>query len=371
MRNSCGLFLSLIGVLLVNASGNPVLKVDEEAREKRDAALAWSESLHAFSGAYIRTFVNLDPRKPDPGVLQQSDIIYRFEGEKKYLDFYSYELKNHDRCSLVDGDFTQLFVMESPPEATITSKHFVKYLKNEWKPSWPEEMICPPEYVFQQNIIEWDMSLQEFFAEGHSLQYNREEEGVLIHRRPDGIRVEIKLDTENRISEILWLNDWKEADIEPFTDEEPLDLFFPFSGWHFSSYEKINNIWFPLICEHVFYTGGDHYSSIMQRRNAGEIQPYEAEVEIAMNVQFLEQSIDTIRYDRSSLIINEPLDNDMFEIDVPGDALELDAGGVVIADEISRAWWQKHFVWVIGAGVVLLCAVAGVVYQIRMNAPLK
>ena len=372
LRRRFGMYFCLLNLcLILTARSSATLEVDPEAQEKRDAVLAWSESLHSFSGSYSRTYVNYDPRDPDLGVAKRDDIIYRFEGNKKYMDFYSGLLGYHDRCSYVDDKFVQLLIMDTPPPADITSKHFVKYLDGVWKPNWPEEMICPPTMVFQQDMMHLDMSLTAFFSEGHTLLLDRDGKELLIHRRLGGGRIEVEFDAFNRVSYLLWANDWKKEDIAPYYGGDPLDLYYPMAAWRYAAYEDINGVSFPLRCEDIYYTGGEALSAIMQRRNAGLIEPYEAEVEIATTVSFTEQGVATIEYDRDSLIVNKPLDASMFQFDIPWDALELDANGVTIASS-PPSWWSSHMTVLVLACVLLLAiAGGGLACWLRLRAPLK
>ena len=374
MRNSAMEMRTVFSLCLLTvylsfaACGGATLQVDPEAREKREAVLSWSESLRSFSGSYSRTFVNYDPRDPDLHVPKRDDITYRYEGDKKYMDFYSGVLRYHDRCSYVDGRFVQLLVMDAPPPADITSKHFVKYLDGVWKPNWPEVMICPPTIVFQQYNVDVGRSLTDYFSEGHTLLRSRAGKELLIHRSLGGSRIEIEVDNVNRIRTLLWAVDWKKDDIAAYYDGDPLDLHYPIVAWHYENYEQINGVWFPLRCEHIHYSGGDALNAIMRRRNAGELSPYEAEVIIATTVHFFEQGVATIEYDRDSLIVNQPLDDRMFHIAIPRDALELDASGVVIS-RLHPSWWSRHFSVIVLSAVVLLVCMGGfIAYWLRMRA---
>jgi hypothetical protein len=373
MRKPFALLLCLVNAGLITAAwAEPVLVVDPDAREKRDAILAWSESLHSFSGSYTRTFINHDPSLPNLGVPDRSDITYRFEGDKKCMDFYSYLLKNHDRCSYVEGHFVQLLVMDEAPKATVTSNYFVKRLEGEWKPSWPEEMILPPKTAFLQDDIGLNMSLTEFFAAGHTLLDHRDGKEVLVHRDLQGARVEIEMDEFNHVSRILLTTDWQKEDIAPYYTGDALDLHCPEHAWRYKDYEDINGVSFPMLWEWIFYTGGAARSAIMKRRNAGEIDPYAAEMEIATTVKFVEQCVTTIQYDRASLIINEPLDADMFHVDVPWNALELDNKGVVIADESPT--YLKSGPWKLPALLMFLLVLliaGGVLYGRRLRVSRK
>ncbi len=371
MLRFCCLCSLLCAAILTPALGGPALKVEPEASDKREAVLEWSESLRTFSGDYRRTFINYDSRDPDVGVPKIMEITYRFDGDRKYLDAYSHDLKNHDRCAFLNGQFTQVLAMDTPPEATITSKHFVKHLDGEWAPTWPVEMISPPTMAFQQErVVAADTSLEDFFAQGHTLIVNRDGKNLLVHRNPDFGRIEIVLDPLDRIVELTYLSDWKKEELAPFYDGSPLDLHYPSIGWRYHDYENINGVWFPLHVEQIYYTGGPLLSEIMARRNAGELDPYAAEVEIATTVSFMEQGVSTIDYVRDSLRLNEALDDDLFHVEVQGDALELDTAGVVIVDEIPGSWWSRYWLLLIVVTVAAAALAAGVIYWIRMRAPL-
>lgn len=183
--------------------------------------------------------------------------------------------------------------------------------------------------------------------------------------------MEIELDALNRVTELQFLNDWNKEDIAPYYDGDPLDLHYPFHAWRYRDYVDINGVWFPLEFEDISFSGGDPESRIMDDRNAGKLAAFEAEMEIAETVHFFERFVTTLIFDPSTLILNEPLDDDMFRFDIPSDALEADVEGVLIADAIPKPWWDRWLVWLIVAAVAILGVLASVVYWVRMNAPLR
>lgn len=368
MRNiGLSLVLVLCFCLTISARGDDTLTVEPDAQQKREAVLQWSDSLKSFSGQYTRTYVNLDSSAPDKDVPHVFDIVYRFQGDSQYMDFYSHETGNREQCAYFNGNFTILYIPKTPPPATITSKHFVKSVQRAWSPPWPPAMIFSPSAVFQQKILEKDISLRAYLTVGHSLLYKRDGKKVLIHRHPSWGRVEIALDDSGRVKQIVFANDWKEEDIAPYYPGSPLELYDPFYSYSYNNYEHINGVWFPLICVNSQYYGGELQDALMAKRNRGEISPIEAEVQIALGAAFIETNYTTIAYDKASLRINETLSDDEFRIDVPKDALPLDADGFVIHPEERWVWVKSHKILVALCGAALLFAIGYLVYWWREN----
>ena len=347
---------------------NDGLVIDADALEKRETLLQWSTSLTSFSGKYTRTEANLDPDSPNKNIQQVYDIEFRFENDNKYVDYFSPVTEERNLCAYIEKNCTSLQILREAPEATITSKYFVKRTEGRWEPPYPKEMLFPPYTTFLQEMLGIEISISDFLSQGRSMIYERDGQRILIHRNPTLGRAEIQFDAGGRVKKVVLANDWKDEEIAPYYSGGALALYYPFTSYEYQDYQQINGVWFPLESFYTNYSGGQPLKEIMAQRNRGEISGIAAEVMIASTVSFFPNNVAGMKYDPASLRINEKLGDAAFKIKVPGDALELDGENrVILPEEENRfiSWIKSHKIIAISIMAVLIGAMGFLIYRIK------
>lgn len=322
------------------------IAVGPEAVELREYVISWMNSIHSFNGSYTITFSWLSPHdslsQQPPDI---TDVTYRFDGENRYMDVYRYEGGVRYQAAFFNDMFTRL--QSHPTDVEGDYQHFGQHLKSNWKPPWPDTMLFPIETLFMKKPLFFRNSLENNLLVGKSEIRKEGNSTVLSHIHPSNGRFDIRLDALQRVELIERKNDleWR-FDLK---GDNPFDINYPCESWKYDDYVWINDIWFPLQIECVTYEPGPEVGSIFQEYEKGNIPSIIQAVEM---IDFHEFSRARIAFEKDSLLINEPLPESFFKIEMPENTVMYDANEQVIVSRTHSAFYLYILIF------ALLCFIA-------------
>ena len=335
----------VIWLLLLSCS----IRAEDSDRieQLRNLAVQWSTGLSSFSGQYT-----LYEQRSD--TLLVTHVDFRWFNDSKYVKVI-YEDRNNMAIeeSFHKRSFVSMFTREQEGRE-ISS---VKPPQNLPSFSIPQSSLYTPlEFFFQESFWPEPDSMASALARGDYVLRRHDENDVLVRYAFDGCH-EIHFDGLQRITQVGIFSGVTPSDME-FAQQMQMDFLefrFPYITYFFDNYVFVQGMWFPLEVRSVVYRLNPEGKRILNARRG---QPAAA-LEINRTGAFYEYKHSTIVLDEKTIVINEPLDDSYFTIDIPPDARLSRTGKSM---DYATYIWRKRLPYIVIAVVVLVAFMLVMLY---------
>ena len=361
-----GAILVLVfGAEVVNAADIGQLSVSQEAAPLHASVLAWSQGLKTYSLSYVVSewwlYYSGAPVTSDQPRI--SEITLRWDGQNKYAHWQRLdEPGTVYQGSFYDGKCITLssFNLDAEDNAPVhvtwdTPETYFAF-------DIPERSLYAPMFAVGSETF-FSPSLAELLSEGESNVIERDGRLVLRHVFQGKRVFEFDFDSQGRVNTVSHYFIYTRDMLAGYYDGDPFDLPNPQDMFEYSDYVLVSGFWFPLSVRHTLYAPGPDAEPLFTAIETGQLDSRTAWIEIQRQGLFTESIFATIQYDPDSLIINEPLDEAAFHIDMPKNVTIMRRVPALAGSHYGVPIQNKpaFTIVAVGLGVLLLVAVSGAV----------
>lgn len=319
-------FLAIVIALLlvvvagvVDAADAGQLFVSQDAAPLHASVLEWSQGLETYSLSYVVSewwfyYSGAPVTMDEPSI---SEITLRWDGQNKYVQWQgSSQPGTVYKGSFYNGKCITLRSFNLDVE-DVAPVHFTwDTPETYWEFSVPDRSLYPPMFAVGSQTF-FRPSLAELLSEGESNVIKRDGRMVLRHVFQGKRVFEFDFDSQGRVNTVYHYTVYTRDMLFGYYDGDPFDLPNPQDMFEYSDYVLVSGFWFPLSVRHTLYAPGPDAQPLLSAIEAGQLESRTAWIEIRRQRLFTESIFTTIQYDRNSLIINKPLDEAAFHIDMP------------------------------------------------------
>ena len=341
----------------------------DNARIKYEEVTTWLNGLHSFCVDYTFTsyFVYRPDLNNDPDVpVVILDINYCYDGNRRYVSERDDALGIFQEGVFLNEEYIELrSIFRKTPETEQWEYYTWDKPAKAWEFPSPDFAIQSPSWVFGKETT-MEHPLLHYLEEGKVSLSNSDGKDVLLVVHPSDYCFEFTFDQEGHVQNLLVYSIWSGLPPEVYSGSV-MDTKWLKYAYMYTNYSLVNGYLFPLHVTRTTYSLNDEGKELIEARNNGYMSAQAAELEIRERGLFRESIIDYIDYNKDTLRINEPLEDEVFTIDIPENVRimkrsEINAANVTESDADKSKWTTGQIITIGIAALISTLVVFGGIF---------